>query len=223
MKIKARQNGKSKIVNNASIVRDILYNAQESFINGTHISQLDVAEIHSVVERIFNVNDNVQYANALSVVERVIDKFMDWLYAHCDDNGYYSEEVIRYGGYIKSGRQLERDLCDTGRKGILGDGRWCQTDLYCEHLRLDAEGNEYLDFEVNNKLTTFTIENRIVDKVLAEDYFKILTEEERKILFYRLQGKTLEECSELTGLTYKQVRGRQNAYRQKQQEFYNNL
>ncbi len=215
MKIKkARQNGKPEVVNNESIVKGILNKAKESFINGVHISEIDVAEIQTVIERIFNVNDSDQHIYALSVVERVIDRFMDWLYAHCDNNGNYSEKVVRHGGYIKSERQLKRDFYDPERKGL-----WKQQDLFCQHRYIDDEGNEYYDFEGKNELTKFRIEDDIIKSVLEEEFVNTLTEEEQQVLFYRLQDKTLEECAKLTGLTYKQVRGRQDKIRQKRQEF----
>lgn len=204
---------KSNKNTNYEIVKEAIKKLKETFISGVSLSDLDFSEIKNVEQRILSIANSRERQDAWSKISKQLDEFNEFILMHTDNNGFYikTDMGINKKFAIKSKQQYERDYFDSNRK--------TNTYLFAELTSLDENGNEYYTF---NEAGYFG-NNPILDlefQIMFKQFYGVLNNKEHGLLDLKNWGYSLQDCSQISGLTYKQARGIIDKIKQKYTTFF---
>lgn len=204
---------KSNKNTNYEIVKEAIKKLKETFISGVSLSDLDFSEIKNVEQRILSIANSRERQDAWSKISKQLDEFNEFILMHTDNNGFYikTDMGINKKFAIKSKQQYERDYFDSNRK--------TNTYLFAELTNLDENGNEYYTF---NEAGYFG-NNPILDmefQIMFKQFYGVLNNKEHGLLDLKKWGYSLQDCSQISGLTYKQARGIIDKIKQKYTMFF---
>lgn len=203
----------SKVNSNNEIAKEAISKLKESFINGVQLSDLDFSEIQCVEERVFSLADSKQQQKAWNRISKQIDELNEFIIMHSDDNGRYIKNGTNMSKNfnIKSAQQNKRDYFDPDRK--------TNTYLFSNFRKYDENGNEYHTFDKFDSCKSNPIAETDY-KISISQFCNLLTNEELNIFNLKDHGYSLQDCSQLSGLTYKQTRNKINKIRQKYSTYF---
>lgn len=199
---------------NKDIVKRVFNEAKKQFEEGKHWKDIDLKEVEEVFERVSNVTDDTQRADAFSTFENILDIWAEYIMRNTTKSGKQSKRRIKLGGVSQK----------SFKRGNYRGKRKVNVFPFSDFRREDDYGNEYYTFELEGKVS-YSIEDDVNFQVMIDDAINTFTEEEKQIfslrekqLILKRKKYTQEECSKETGLTVKQVRGRIDKYKEKLKE-----
>ena len=186
---------------NAIIIDEAIRKVKKSFQSGINVSELDMAEIEEVMERVNAIHNPTDRERAFRTFDRALDQFAEYIAKHSTDEGFYTEKTDKNG--VESEAQLKSGLYDKRRK--------VNQTVFSAFLRNGEDGNEYYTFECGDN-AGHRIENCAELKIMFDEDFSHLKEDVKLVGRLYEYGYTIEESARISGLTPKQVRGRRDKY-----------
>ncbi len=190
-----------EIKTNAIIINEAINKVKKEFKSGINVSELDMSEIETVLERVNAIHKPKERERALRTFDRALDRFAEYIAKHSTDEGFYTEKTDKND--VESEAQLKAGLYDKRRP--------VNQTVFSAFLCNGEDGSEFYTFELGED-AGHRIENYTELQIMLDEAFSLLKEDVKLVGRLYENGYTIEESARISGLTPKQVRGRRDKY-----------